>query len=130
MAGSDEEREAFVHRALRRRAQEDDVNKKVRRTRNWLFAVGAISFLPYAITGEAAMIISGLIVAMLFCGLAFWTRTEPYPALLTALVLFVALNLLAAADDPINLTQGIILKVILIGGMISSMKGLLELQRK
>jgi hypothetical protein len=73
--------------------------------------------------GEA---IGSLIVtttlAAIFFGLWLWGRKSPFPALLTALIVFVTFHLLDAVLDPMSLLRGIIMKVVIIAGLATALK--------
>lgn len=54
-------------------------------------------------------------VVAVFAGLYVWARSNPYPACITGLGLYIVIHLLAALADPTSLYKGIIIKVIVIG---------------
>lgn len=124
--GSEEERSAFTARKAGEKFQAGIQVEKVRKARNVLFWVAGLNMIPYLITGEVVFIIAGLVISCVFLGLAFWTKKKPFPAILTALILFVALNLLAAIEDPLNLVRGIILKIIVLSALIYALRSLKE----
>lgn len=59
-----------------------------------------------------------------FAGLYVWARSNPYPACITGLSLFIGLHLLAAIADPSSLAQGIIIKVVVISVLGSSIRNI------
>lgn len=62
------------------------------------------------------------VLAAIFFGLWLWGRKSPFPALLTALIVFVTFHLLDAVLDPMSLLRGIIMKVVIIGGLATALK--------
>ena len=61
----------------------------------------------------------------IFAALYVWARSNPYPALITGLLLYAAVVLLAAIADPTSLFQGVIVKVIVVcvlGGSIRNLR--------
>jgi hypothetical protein len=118
----EEERAAFLRT---QRAGSDaavDRVKLVVNARNWLWAVAGFNMLPYLLTRDKALILAGLMISLIFSGLALWTRREPYPAILTALVLYVSLQLLLVVEDPMNIMRGLIFKFIIIGILIKALR--------
>jgi hypothetical protein len=63
-----------------------------------------------------------LALALIFFGLWIWGRKSPFPALLTALVVFVSFHLLDAVLDPATLVQGIIMKIVVLSGLGTALK--------
>jgi hypothetical protein len=61
---------------------------------------------PYQILGIH------LLLAAIMGVLAVWSRRSPFPAVLTALSVFVVVHLVSAVLDPATIAQGIIIKVI------------------
>jgi hypothetical protein len=101
----------------------------------WILAVAILQFIgglvmfgmtvsktstsnPEAIAALVFM----LLLAGIFFGLWLWGRKAPFPALLTALIVFVSFHLLDAVLDPLSLLRGIIVKVIVIAGLCAALK--------
>jgi len=71
-----------------------------------------------------ALVVTYGIVAV-FAALYVWARSNPYPALITGLCLYIAVQLLAAIAEPSSLYQGIIVKVVVLcvlGGSIRNLR--------
>jgi hypothetical protein len=103
----------------------------VRKARNTLFAVAGLLFVSELInlyssglslsdlTGLGWLIIIGEI--LVFVGLALWTKTKPYTAILIGLILFIGLIALSAFVDINTIYKGIIVKAIVIIYLIKSL---------
>lgn len=64
----------------------------------------------------------GIVAA--FAGLYVWARSNPYPACIAGLGLYITIHLLAALVDPTSLYKGILVKVIVIGLLIKSIRSI------
>jgi heme A synthase len=85
----------------------------------------SIFFINGEISKEDAMFhaVVCIVVAVIFAGLAFWTKRKPFTAILTALIVYAALVLLTAVLDPSTLLQGLFLKIaafVLLGVSLSN----------
>ena len=76
-----------------------------------------------------AQIVLAIVVGLIlvFFGLAFWARSNPLPAAIIGLILYLTLNLLLAiqyilAEKPGLIAQGIIVKVIIIVVLIKAIQ--------
>lgn len=100
----------------------------------WILALAILQLvgglIMYGITatkapaGEASVIvlISTMGLAAVFFGLWVWGRKSPFPALLTALIVFVTFHLLDAVLDPLSLLRGIIVKIVILVGLGTALK--------
>lgn len=61
-------------------------------------------------------------LAGIFLGLWLWGRKSPFPALLTALIVYVSFHLLDAVLDPMSLFKGIIVKILILVGLSTALK--------
>ena len=93
-------------------------DKHIRYARILLYVIAGIQimslFILPAMEGLELYITVGLgiSVAIAFVVLAIWSIKNPYSALLTALILYVAIILLNTALDPSSIVKGIAIKVI------------------
>jgi hypothetical protein len=65
-------------------------------------------------------------LAAVMLGLFFWSRRAPFPAMVTALCVYLAVIVLNAVMDPKTLYQGILFKIIFIGALVAGIRGALE----
>lgn len=109
----------------------------------WILAICIMQFLGglvmYGIgisasgtdrTGPTAVLITTMSLAVIFFGLWLWGRKSPFPALLTALIVFVSFHLLDAVLDPMALLRGIIVKIVILAGLGSALKNAYVAKRR
>ena len=65
---------------------------------------------------------AALIIGFLFLGLWFWARSSPFPAALTALIIYVTLNVAGIVMEPESASQGIIIKIFIILGLAKAVQ--------
>lgn len=65
-----------------------------------------------------------------FLALAAWSSRNAFAAVLTGLVLYIALILASAAVSPITLVQGIIIKILIVGFLIGGLRAALKQRRR
>jgi hypothetical protein len=74
---------------------------------------------------KATFSVLGAMVAglgLIFLGLWFWAKYQPFPAALTALIIFVTVNLADAVLSPQGIASGIVIKLIILYGLIVAVK--------
>jgi hypothetical protein len=104
----------------------------IKKARNALFITAGLVLLGEVIsmsmTGvEITPLVIGIIAVEVgvFVGLAFWTKTKPYAAILTGLIRFILLWVAAAVvndDGGQSIYKGIIVKAIIIYTLVSALK--------
>lgn len=62
-----------------------------------------------------ATAIANFIIAAIFLALWFWARSQPFPASLTAFILYISLIGITIAFDPVKTVKGLPIKLIIIG---------------
>lgn len=65
------------------------------------------------------------LLALTMLGLYFWARKSPFPALVTALCIYLAVMVFNAVLDPKTLVEGGLLKILFLGAMIAGIKAAL-----
>lgn len=101
----------------------------------WILALSILQFvgglIMYAMTaakssaddfGAIAVLVATMGLGAVFFGLWIWGRKSPFPALLTALIVFVTFHLLDAVLDPMALLRGILMKVVILVGLGTALK--------
>jgi hypothetical protein len=124
--GTEEERGTFLREKGREQQRASISHDRVNKARNALFWVAGLNMIPYIILGEPVYIVVGLVISLMFVGLALWSRKQPYPAILTALALYVLLILLAAIENPVSIFSGIIVKVLVLSALFYALRSLKE----
>lgn len=128
--GTDEEKGKFIGQYLTQKNTKAEVESQVKNARTTLFVVAGLTTLSglYSLVANKEgdggfLLIISLVLAAIFCGLAFWSNKNPFGALLTGLIMYVSLIILGSIDDPMELIRGIIVKVIIISYMIKGVVG-------
>lgn len=124
--GTTDEQGAFLREKGRQDQRATISGDRVRKARNALFWVAGLNMLPYVIIGDTTLIVVGLVISLMFVGLALWSRTQPFPAILTALALFVLLIVISAIYDPTSLFKGIIVKILVLSALFYALRSLKE----
>ena len=80
---------------------------------------------------EINHIVTGVVaaVAIGFWGLWWWSRSNPLPAAITGLVVFVTLHLVEAVMDPTSIIRGILIKIIVIVLLVSAIQAGIKYRR-
>jgi hypothetical protein len=96
-------------------------DKHIRNARIILYVLAGLTFLSiYSLVPfdeNPIKIFIAIFIAVfggIFIALALWSKKKPYNAILTALILFVSMEVLAAVAQPSSLWQGWLLKVAVI----------------
>ena len=66
--------------------------------------------------------VTNYFLAIVMFGLYLWARTSPFPAMITALCVYLVVIVLNAVIDPKTIIQGIIIKIIFISALIAGIK--------
>jgi hypothetical protein len=69
------------------------------------------------------VVVVNLILSALMLVLAWWSKSRPLPAILIATAIFVVVQVTGAIMDPKMLTQGIIVKALVIAALARGIKG-------
>ena len=72
------------------------------------------------------VLVVNLILAAIMVVLAWWSKRRALPAILIATAVFVVVQVAGAIMDPASLTQGIVVKIIVIVVLIKGIKGALS----
>lgn len=76
---------------------------------------------------QAVYLVFGLnyFLSIVMIGLYFWSKRSPFPAMVTGLCVYLSVIVLNAVFDPATLAQGLLIKALFIGAMISGIKAAL-----
>jgi uncharacterized membrane protein len=83
----------------------------------------ALEKQPYQVLGL------NLLLAVVMAGLWVWSKRTLLPAIITALGIYVAVQLASAMYDPTTLAQGVILKVLVIAALVKGVQSALAAQK-
>ncbi len=93
-----------------------------------MFIVAGLNMLSFA-SGDTLSIIIGLIISSIYLGLAFWAGKNPFPALLTALLFYVSLQLFIAMIDIEYFLSGVLLKIAVAGTLLYAIYAVKDVER-
>ena len=102
----------------------------IKNARTALFVTAALIFAGELITVSiaglpiTAMVLGiALIEAGIFVGLALWTKTKPYSAIMTGIVIFIGIWILAfVVSGAMGAISGILARIIILSYLISAVK--------
>ena len=103
--------------------------KSIKTASRWILALCMIFIVMGTIMGllkqgdeRLIIFISNYFLAVVMLVLFFWGRRSPYPAIVTALCIYLVIMALNALVDPTTLIQGIIWKVFILGAFLNGIK--------
>ena len=102
----------------------------IKKARTALFVTAALIFIGEMISASVSgpglttlLIGIALIEAGIFVALALWTKTKPYTAIITGLIIFILMWVAAVAlTDGKAAYSGIIMRIVIISYLVSAMK--------
>ncbi len=110
-------------------------DKSIKHARLALFAVAGLQLLFGTIigvmqVGDTAIytVVISVIVAAIFIGLGLWTKSKPYTAIVTGLIVFISLHLMQGIYDSSTIKNGIIMKIVVIVYLVKSINDAKEAQ--
>lgn len=123
---------------VNRKQQAHNLEKKgtVNKARIALFIIGGLYILVgflegYVIAGHNLIFgVIDWVISGIFIGLGIWSYKEPSKALITGLIVYIALMLLLAVAEPISIFRGIIWKALIIYYLIHGIKTAREDEKK
>lgn len=112
---------------MQERSKKKENEKSIKYAKNALIFVAVIQFLVGLYEGFVdPKMIEALIIDFaiggLFLGMFFYAKTEPLKAFVISLSVYGGIVLIMAAIDPTTILQGIIVKFLVIGGLISGIQ--------
>jgi magnesium-transporting ATPase (P-type) len=73
---------------------------------------------------------SAIAVSVIFVAMSFFVQRHPVPILVTALALFIGLQVVFALADPMNIVRGAIVKIIVIVALAKALQAGIAAQRE
>ncbi|MDQ3111245.1 MAG: hypothetical protein M3R17_15255 [Bacteroidota bacterium] len=123
--GTEEEQKKFITAKRLLVIKLEGMHDNIKKSRNALFGVAAlygVSYIILALQIGWPAIIEGSILCGIFIGLGLWANKNPYPAVLTGLILFILFIIISAIGNPVSIIGGIIWKIIILTAMIYGLK--------
>lgn len=115
------------HKLLIRQAKEQIGTAKI-----IIYVIAGFQFLfgffVYFQTEDFLTLIVSIFMALLYLILASWADKNPFPAILTAFILYVTVILINAVIDPATIISGILWKIIFIGAFIKAIRSAQDAQ--
>lgn len=109
-------------------------DKPVKRVRIMLFIIAGLQLIGIASSTNLPepenWITMGIYVflGIVFSMLALWTKRKPYTAIITAMVVYIGLNVLSAVLDSATIIQGILVKIVIVSLLIAGLKNAKDVQ--
>lgn len=75
------------------------------------------------------LLVVNLILAVVYLGLWWWARSNPFAAALVALFIFLTTQGIGAVIEPKTLVQGVLMKILIIAGLGSAVSGAYKYQK-
>lgn len=137
LKGSEVEQELFLGNRRYKQHQMHDLRRKIKNAQTTLFVLAGLFFilgiLFYFISGQNdlsfAALIQNLILAGIFLSLGGWAKSKPVVALISGLVLFILVQLIAIVEDPANIVKGIIIKILVIVYLVRGLQSAIEAEK-
>ena len=137
LKGTEEEQKKFLSARHFKQRQMHYLAKKIKNAQTTLFVLAGLFFvigmLYYFIGGQNdlsfAALIQSLILAAVFLALGGWAKSKPVVALISGLVLFVLVQLIAIFGDPTNIGKGIIIKILVIVFLVRGLQSAIEAEK-
>ena len=110
----------------------DEAEKELKKPKIIILVLAGIVLVTGLYQGfvkdDFATMIVNLCISLLYLILAAWCSKNPFGAILTALIVYITINVINAFVDPASLFQGIILKIIFIGALVKGIRSARDAQ--
>lgn len=137
LTGSAAEQQIFIYRRGFKKVDLSELDKKIKKAGNSLYVLAGMFFL-YALiyfffnrTAVTALsvLITNVIISVVFLFLGIWSAKKPVASIISGIVLYALIQLMAAFEDPSALVKGFIFKIIIIGYLIKGLVSALEAEK-
>lgn len=137
LRGSDFEQRTFINHRDYQQLELQEMNHKIHSASQTLYVLAAIAVLygiiGYAFSSKANFPVETLMtylgVAAVYFVLALWSKVQPVTAIITALILYVLLQVLVVLDKPTSMAEGIIIKIVVVAYLVKGIKSAMEAQK-
>jgi len=137
LKGSAEEQQHFIYTRNYQQMEIDSLSNKVRSARNTLFVLSGFFLLfglgYFAVNRRedtaSAILITNAVVSVIFLLLGWWAEKKPLASIISGMVLYILLILMAAIENPLSLFQGIIVKIIIISYLVKGLMSAMEAEK-
>lgn len=133
LKGTEQEQNYFIATRGNKEIDLEEANKKIASAGKALYWVAGLTLVAglayFFILKVVAVLIVNIILAGIYLGLGFWSKSKPLAAIISGLSLYVLTYILNGIVDPITLAQGIIIKIVMVGLLIKGIKSALEAEK-
>ncbi|HYF70623.1 MAG TPA: hypothetical protein VD884_20955 [Ohtaekwangia sp.] len=132
-AGGDEhEKRSFRLIVSSRKRLLDDAQKKIKSAKITIYILAGIFFVAgiffWVFQEDVGTLVVYLLMSLIYLILAAWCEKNPFGAILTAFVIYITLQVIAAFVDPVSIVSGIIIKVFIIAALVKGIRSAREAQ--
>lgn len=130
--GTEDEKRSFRLTVSSRKRLLSDAEDKIKGAKNIIYIIAGLTFLMGLYMGlgldDFASMVVNFILCLIYLIMAAWSNKNPFGAILTAFIIYITIHVINAFFDPTTLIQGIILKIVFIGGFIKGIRSAQEAQ--
>lgn len=130
VGGTEDEKIKFRLIVSSRKRLLKDATEKMKSAKNIIYVMAGLVFLTGLIQGivndDFVTMIVNLCISLLYLILAAWSAKNPFGAILTALMIYITLNVINAFFEPATIVQGIIIKIFFIAAFIKGIRSAKE----
>lgn len=128
------EMKKFIWNVNNKKKLLDDHKKAINKARNILYILAGLNLLAGILLGlilnvNIPILLSCIIGAGIYFALGIWSRTQPFPAILSGFFVYIVFIVISGIADPHTIYQGLIWKVIIISAFIYGYKGVKDLKK-
>lgn len=124
--GDEKQKKEYRLNLARKKVLLIDQEDAIKKAKNILFILAGISGVLGSVIGfvmnDLVVVFSSVITGGIYLGLGFWSRKNPFTAILTGFLFYITVIAISAIIDPMTLVSGIIWKVIIISAFIYGFK--------
>lgn len=133
LKGTEQDQKNFLANISSSKIDLEEAGKAIRTARNYVYALAGFTLLSgvvvFFMQDDSAVLIVNAILSLIYGALGYWANKKAFAAILTALILYVTVNLLNAFVEPTTLLKGLILKGVIIGLLIKGVRSAKEAEK-
>jgi hypothetical protein len=133
LKGTDQEQKNFLANIAVSKIDLAEAEKKIKSARNYIYALSGFTLLSgivvYYTRDDIAFLIVNVILSAIYGGLGYWANKKAFAAILSAMILYVTVNIFNAFIDPATLAQGVIFKVLIVVMLVEALRSSIEWEK-
>lgn len=130
--GTAQEQSGFHARQVMKRRGQSEASSKIKKGRNILFIIAAISFLSgvyyFFKLDDSSILIINSVLSICYLLLAFWSQKRPLVALILGLMVYLTTIVLTGLIEPQTIYKGILIKIFILVYLSKSINSALQLR--